>query len=420
MNVTTHAALPRADAAATGRSLKLVYLLKQPLTARDAERFGINNASARGHQVCILDLHDLILPEAAIERSDDAAPSDVTARTIRSWREFADCRALIADADLVISIIRSYGMCARSLRVYRMLAETGIPYLGLAPLVDPIFADRSLAKPLVKRGFAQLKRFRMQEVGASVLSRIPFKALGLPQARYFVFNGIASRAANQMVGPDTIRIEAHAHDYDLALQAIGEAPAVFDQAVFLDQDLPFHPDFAAAGHRPLESTRYFAELNAAFDRIESELGLKIVVAAHPRANPERTRRSYGGRRVVFGETARTVAESRLVLTHYSRSSNFAVLLEKPLMLLATCQIYDWIPWLREYIGNFSAALGTRPRLYDNPAAMTLDDAFGVDLNAYRDFTAKFIKAPGSPKRHYWDIDFDRDEADFATTASTAR
>jgi hypothetical protein len=418
MNVTTHAPLPRSDAAATGRALKLVYLLKQPLSARDAERFGILAAQARGHVVTVLDLHDLIFPEVATGRGNDA--EHVTARTIKSWREFADCRALIVDADLVISIIRSYGMCARSLRVYRMLAETGTPYLGLAPLVDPIFADRSLTNSLFKRIFEQLNRFRLQEVGASLLSRIPFKALGLPQARYFVFNGIASRAANQMVGPNTIRIEAHAHDYDLALKAICEGPAVCDQAVFLDQDLPFHPDFAAAGHRPLEPTRYLAELNAAFDRIENELGLRIVVAAHPRANPERARRSYGGRRVVFGETARTVAESRLVLTHYSRSSNFAVILEKPLMLLATRQIYDWIPFLRDYIDNFSAALGTRPRHYDDPAALALDEAFDVDLGAYRDFTAKFIKAPGSPKRPYWDIVFDRIEADFVVTASRDR
>jgi hypothetical protein len=420
MNVTTHAPLPRTETTATGRALKLVYLLKQPLSARDAERFGILSARARGHDVTVLDLHDLIFPEVAVVRADSAPSADVIARRISTWREFAGCRALVADADLVVSIVRSYGMCARSLRVYRMFAETGTPYLALAPLVDPIFADRRLAKPLIKRAFDQIKRFRLQEIGASLLSRIPFKALGLPQARYFVYNGTASRGPNQMVGVGTVTIDTHAHDFDLALRARGEASALRDQAVFLDQDLPFHPDFAAAGHRPLEPTRYLAELNAAFDRIESELGLKVVVAAHPRANAERTRQAYGGRRVVFGETAQTVAESRLVLAHYSRSCNFAVILEKPLMLLVTRQICEWVPWLRGYIDNFSAALGTRPRHYDNPAAFALDDAFAFDRDAYRNFTAKFIKAPGSPERPYWDIVFDRVEADFALAASAAR
>ena len=48
----------------------LVYLLKQSPNERDAERFGINAALARGFQITILDLQALILPDVCALHSD--------------------------------------------------------------------------------------------------------------------------------------------------------------------------------------------------------------------------------------------------------------------------------------------------------------------------------------------------------------
>ena len=390
----------------------LVYLLKQSPNERDAERFGINAALARGFHITILDLQALILPDVCALHSDWEPASGVVVRHISSWREFRSVQSIISNADLVISTVRAFGLCARSFLVFRMLARTQTPYLTFAPLVDPIFADRKLGRTFLRRAFAAVREFQLNDLAASILSRVPFSILGLSQAEYFVVNGRASLSQNQMLGSKSTVIKAHAHDYDIALNAVNKMPVERNQAVFLDQDLLFHPDFVAAGITPMEPAKYLDALNAAFEKIEKTLGLEIVIAAHPRSEPERTRRLFGSRRVVFGESARTVAESRLVLTHYSRSSNFAVLMNKPIRFLVGGELYDWISWLPSYIENLSKALGTEPLFYDDLDNMCLDQSFVYDAAAYAKYTENFIKSPNSPRKPYWNIVLDQIEADF--------
>lgn len=393
--------------------MHLVYFTKRPLSERDARRFGVEEALQRGHRVTVIDLNDMIFPRLADDSDPyyERIPADL--HVIRRWKDFFALESMINKADLVISLVRSFGMDRRSLPTFRMLAKTATPYLILAPLVDPAFSVPHTRKSLLTRALSKLSSFQFDELAASVLSRIPLRRLGLPTARYVVYNGTASIFPNVLVGPNTAAINSHAHDYDLYLEAQAKGLPEKAQAVFLDQCIPFHPDARAKGIPLPDPAVYYRELGAVFSQIETELGLEVVIAAHPRTPPGELEAYAEGRRIIQGNSAEAVMESRLVLTHFSRSTNFAILARKPVCFLMNQWLLRWTDWMPAYIDAFCASLGTAPRFYDakQGEGIPLQGIMDIDQAAFEAYETQFIKAPASPQRAYWDIVFDKIESD---------
>lgn len=102
--------------------------------------------------------------------------------------------------------------------------------------------------------------------------------------------------------------------------------------VFLDIYFPAHPDFIGQKRiiKPSEEI-YQKNMNVFFDKIERDLGVDIVVAAHPKANYEDN--TFCGRRIIKYNTAELVRYSEAVITHHSSSISFAVIYDKPLLFI---------------------------------------------------------------------------------------
>jgi hypothetical protein len=71
-------------------------------------------------------------------------------------------------------------------------------------------------------------------------------------------------------------------------------------AVFLDINLPYHTDLKIVGWPTIEPHEYYASLNRFFDLLEERFGIKIVIAAHPKANYGRE--IFQGREIYCGMT----------------------------------------------------------------------------------------------------------------------
>lgn len=104
-----------------------------------------------------------------------------------------------------------------------------------------------------------------------------------------------------------------------------------NQVVFLDQNLPNHPDFYIVGEKKINSEKYYKQLNNFFDYIEKVFNTKVIIAAHPKSNypPE----TFSGRKIVKNQTATEIKKSKLILASYSTIIGLGIVENKPIILI---------------------------------------------------------------------------------------
>ncbi len=209
------------------------------------------------------------------------------------------------------------------------------------------------------------------------------------------------------VGTATQAIYAHAMDYDLFLTERENHTDHGNLAVFIDDCVGFNLDFQMMGEKsPVSAEDYYPRLRALFDRVETELGVEVVVAANPRMDYRAHPHLFGPRRVEYGKTAALVAGSRLVIGGRSTALGFAVLFRVPILLVAMrAQRDHWSN--RPAFDLFTRDLGTPVHLFDDPAAVDLTHALETDAGAYDRYLETYFKVPEAPERGlYWEIVFD--------------
>lgn len=104
-----------------------------------------------------------------------------------------------------------------------------------------------------------------------------------------------------------------------------------NQVVFLDQNLPNHPDFYIVGEKKINSEKYYKQLNNFFDYIEKVFNTKVIIAAHPKSNY--VSETFGGRKIVKNQTATEIKKSKLILASYSTTIGLGIIENKPIILI---------------------------------------------------------------------------------------
>lgn len=103
-------------------------------------------------------------------------------------------------------------------------------------------------------------------------------------------------------------------------------------AVYVDQNLPFHPDFLVhQGVSSVDPKNFFTLLNRFFDDIESNHGVEVVIALHPKSTYPND--VFGGRNMVLASTENLIKYSEFVMLHCSTSVASVVLHEKEVHFL---------------------------------------------------------------------------------------
>ena len=218
-------------------------------------------------------------------------------------------------------------------------------------------------------------------------------------------------------------LKVHSFDYDVYLRvrnAAGSLPegragdaaasAPKGYAVFVDQDLCFHPDFVRQGI-PFVVTpaKYFPSLCAGLRRIAHALDLDVRIAAHPRASYLKRGIDYfEGFDVRQGGTAELIRDCRAVVCHDSTAIHFAVLFDKPMIFFTTDEL---VPSFEgRSIAQAAAELGKSPINLDRDLLQVdWHREIGMDAAKYRAYRNKFIKIDGTPERPMWDVIIDHIE-----------
>lgn len=133
-----------------------------------------------------------------------------------------------------------------------------------------------------------------------------------------------------------------------------------DYIVFIDQYLPFHPDFAIMGTSTLPASSYYDSLNNFFAKIEKKFNMPIVIAAHPKSLRYKEEDFFDGRKVYFGMTGPLVKDASLVLAHDSTAIGYAIMARKPIALMESSLMKSYLPRtvlkIRDFSSRFSLPL----------------------------------------------------------------
>jgi hypothetical protein len=388
-------------------------VVKRPLVPRDAERFGIVRALELGHRVQVVDVSRPTHPELPADQEGTFAQQGCAISVVDSWSDLGRHEALFHNADLVLLLNQSFGLSRTTLPVLRLLARTDTPYLISAPALygtGPMAAEGEARKSMGEL-FSWL---RYGDTVNSVLARVKPRWLGVPEAYFVIYNGLASMVPNNLIGPATEPVYAHTADYDAALPIMLDPPPAENIAVFLDQYVSFHPDNKVVRLRSrIDPNNYYTSLRNLFDSVEAELGLKVVIAAHPRADYSRRPGIMGPREIIQGQSSRLIARSRLVLTHVSTAVGMAIMLKKPIMLIATRDQYMLTPAYSKLFDQLSRTLGTPLHFIDAPKKVDLSAAFETNAELLNGYTDLYLRHPQAPQRQLWDHVFDQVAASLA-------
>ena len=125
--------------------------------------------------------------------------------------------------------------------------------------------------------------------------------------------------------------------------------------VFLDVNLPYHTDFKLIGESSINPKPYYNSLFEFFNIVEKKYGVKVVVAAHPKA--DYGEKAFQGRMIYTGLTPELVKDADFVISHHSTSISYAVLNHKPIVFIYTDEMAELYKHsIIKYLYDFSEYL----------------------------------------------------------------
>lgn len=199
--------------------------------------------------------------------------------------------------------------------------------------------------------------------------------------------------------------EINYFDYDKYLYAINEmTPPLIsgNYCVFVDQYLAFHPDVAICGFKDVDAEIYFRDLNAYFKHIEKTYEVKIVIAAHPKADVYKTNNPFDGREIIFDKTCELIKYSKFVLTHHSTAISYPILFKKPIVFLNSMELRNKMPDLWDLTAFWADVLSSDLVNFDDESTYHSLNLI-VDCNIYDEYKYKYLTSQNSEKRYSEDI-----------------
>jgi hypothetical protein len=371
----------------------IIFIVESPFLKRDYERFGIELLRKNGFDVNVWELTPFLNPH----RSKTFSSLDKC--------DFGNSRVFLRRQEFVLAIsqlssdcffILAIGYSFKSAFVFIEISRRSLPYSFLEyhlPCFD--FQPKRNRSKLLRRVFSS-------ELLLYLFLKIPHYLFGIKPAKLkLMVCGETNLITKYPSDKTTDIIKAHYFDYDIYLNEIRE-PVQLDEklGVFLDNCLPFHPDWKSSSQ--LDPAIYYPLLCRFFDLLEKEYGMHIVIAAHPRSSYENMKGYYGDRPVIRGKTVNLVRKSKLVISHQSASTSYAILFNKPIVFVTTdcLRQYDDLGPLTEFI---AAALNKRVHNLSGNFKFDPKREFVVDTVAYKRFKNKYIKEEGTEDLPTWQI-----------------
>jgi len=383
----------------------LTFLIESHLDQRDYIRFGIEYLTSR-YIVQILDCTHFVYPKIP-EQLDTTLDSGYQYTFISSSKELSNIDP-VGIGGIVIDVL---GESISGNLVRRHLLKRG----GLR-VVLRLGKLHFTSVPLLERLSGLLQKacrpdfiFRLLQQVIMVTKRkfVPVRPIDI-----IVHGGAASIGISA-----NLEINAHSFDYDRWRSlTISKKANQGRYALFLDEDIVYHPDYARFGikHGVTEGT-YYTAMNRFFDDYQQYTGIPVYIAVHPRSQYLKRPHLWGNRKLLHGEAPEAVSGASHIFIHFSTAISFAILSNKPITHLISNEIMK--SFMGRQIIGISQFLNTTllniDYELDRNVTLKLNQ---IDIAQYRVYKNLYIKTDDSVEAPLWEIIADTVDRKMAKTA----
>jgi hypothetical protein len=301
---------------------KVIYICYDPLTARIERDWYIDYIMQKGINVEYWDCSSIFFRNADF-------PDRLKKTFVRTIKDYDHLESLLKQED---NLGASYIMLViyefRALKLYRLLARYNCRLYFIKWAVFP--HKKRLVSKLMK-----LHVYPVRYAGR-VLDKIfimTTKKIGLKKPFEKVFYAGAAAFPGEEEALRNVPINMCDYDnFILSKNVPNDLPAG-SYAVFLDVNLPFHPDLRFVNTDYIDSRKYFSSLNRFFRFVENKFGVEVVIAAHPSSNYQMD--AFDGRKIIKHVTFVLARDAKFIISHHSASMNYAVLNKIPIIYIYT-------------------------------------------------------------------------------------
>ena len=382
---------------------RIIFLTNSTFNKRDYDRFGIELLKKNGFEVEVWDSTSVLHPDWVHNYTPPDFLDFKGLRVFDSRKElFKNISILNHDCFVILFSLHSYSFFPLHRALTKSNANYGITLMNILPSE----ATQEKLKNFWQNLMA--KNGKVDIIFKTLLKVILPKLLKIKPAKFVFVGGKKSLTKNYLINETTDTVWAHALDYDLYLKERKKKIKLRNTAIFLDEYVPFHPHFwiGSGRIRKLDPEKYYELLNDFFDVVEGELGLKVIIAAHPISRYGEHPDYFNGRKWYRGKTAELVNQSRLVIAHNSTSLSFASLFNKP-VIFVTDQDQDKIFQIGPSIKRAAKLYGKKPVFLDNVTMVNWHDEMRINKGLYEKYVEDYIKTKNSPDIPFWQIVADR-------------
>lgn len=320
----------------------IIFIVETPVLIRDVARFEIDNLNNLGLSVGILELSQILQPEAANMVCDNLCDYNVyNVRKIESWTYLDDYVKLNASSNFIVKL----GNGPYTHKLYKIFKKYHVSYTLLLPEIVPTISKNN-PKERIRNYIAKLKKNPCVSLYNSIYKRL-LPILQIQPATHVVFSGNGGLDLKNIL--TNYKVDSKTSYHSIASVAYKECKKIesdtinkmqSDYLVFIDQGLPVHPDLKHQ-NITLPYDEYYEKINEVLKEISLELGLRVVIALHPRV-------SYSNNpfdesfTCIKGKTNMLIKDSKLVVYHFSESINYIAYFNKPVLVITMdCLEYDF-------------------------------------------------------------------------------
>ena len=364
----------------------VVFMDYAPLTEKIYNDFYFKDIIAKGINVQYWDVSFVINHHSALTPYH----GEESTITITSKRHFNEEVKKHKGRTLYVPIM-TYNGLVLSLFLIMSFHRCKIAVFGINTIPAPTFSSKRVLSES-KITASLLKRVILNRLS------VIFKKIGLIRNIDYIFtsgtkglNGFGRTTAKELQKAEIININSVDYDKGLNMTEDEESPVEGDYIVFLDEYIPFHPDVVIAGLKVIDSDYYYFYLNRFFDLVEKQLGIPVVIAAHPKAEKYKEHNYFNGRKVLFYKTTLLCKNAKLVLAHDSTSINNAVFYNKPILLMLYRKMQQENMFTYNSTMAFAEALHAQTVYVDEED--TVVNVPEVDPHSYNEYRYRYMTSP---------------------------
>ena len=391
---------------------RVIFIFSTVFNKRDYHRFGFDIIQKRGYEVEAWDFSPWWRPKYASNYTVSNPINFGAHKILRTKNEIMKFVSTLSVNDIVID---PWGIINDNLFIKKILYNNGIIYGGFLGGFIPSKKKLPNYESGIKKGYEthtslQKKLYLLAKKTISILLNHlfnPTKEVTVKPSHSFIIicgGDKGNQLINDFANKPTKIIKTHALDYDRYLEEENsnnhDTNLKDNYALFLDEDVPFHPDYLYHNIKPYcDSEKYYSEINRFFIWFEQKSVMPVIIAAHPRADYKKRDNPFDGRKIVIDNTINYVKHAKIIFAHMSTSKNFAILYNKPIVHIDSD---NYLTVFREHIWGHSSILGELPINVSNDLdSLTINDK--IDRELYKSYKETYIKELDTPEKPVWDI-----------------